>query len=189
MKKIFLLVFFAVSLTLANAQVSVSTIIFDGTSQPPVVGGYINDFSSGKVLQKGIIVGLSQNNMVINDYEDIEEVTEYRCLCGAETPVKNKRCYDCTKISAEQYSLQLRHLLGDRDYFVRAFVKTSDNKYLYGKIENIHSQNFSRYDGRADYGNVWYAFDHTMFDLVTDEIINYDTDGFYYSTNENPKKL
>ena len=35
----------------------------------------------------------------------------------------------------------------------------------------MQSQNYNRYGGYAGYGNVWHAFDYTLFDLMTDEII------------------
>lgn len=175
-----------ISMCASAGLVRVSTIILDETSQPPVVGGFIDNYNSSTVSQKGIIIGTDKVNMTISETDNLETVSEFRYLMGGETPITNKRCYDCTTLNAEQYALQLQHLNGNTDYYIRAFIKTSDNQYLYGNIEQIHTQSFNRYNGKGDIANVYYTFNYTLFDLMTDEIIKPSTDGFYYTTNENP---
>ena len=172
--------------TVTDSKVSVSTIIFDGTSQPPIVGGYINNYKSNAVVQKGIIVGQNERNMDITSTDEFEKISEFRYLMGGDEPLTEKKCYDCTSLNAEQYALQLQHLMGDEDYYIRAFIKTPDYQYFYGSIEKIHTQSFNRYSDQGDKANIFHAFDYTLFDLMTDEIIDPSTDGFYYSTNENP---
>jgi hypothetical protein len=96
---------------------------------------------------------------------------------------------DCTSIGKEQFWTTLRLLKPDKDYYVRSYVITSSDLCIYGNIVEIHSLNFSRWtSGHSDYANVWHAFEYTLFDLITDEIIN-PSNGFYYSTNENPKTV
>jgi hypothetical protein len=68
------------------------------------------------------------------------------------------------------------------------FVVTHPRKVIYGEVKKIHTLDFSRYDGRADYANVFHAFDYTAFDFVTDEIMDIEKDGCFYSSNENPKR-
>ena len=51
----------------------------------------------------------------------------------------------------------------------------------YGNIKEIKTQNFNRSNAGWDYANVQYRSYYTLFDLMSDEIID---GGFYYSTNE-----
>lgn len=95
------------------------------------------------------------------------------------------RFIDCTGTNEEQYACALQFLMGNTDYYVRAFVVDVDGNVFYGNTENVHTQDYDRYDGWADFANVYHAFSNTLFDIVTDEII-IPSEGFYYSTNENP---
>ena len=65
MKKLALL--FAMVLGVTNyvlADISVQTKVFDGNSQPPIVGGIIEGYSNGDIIKKGIIVSILQSTSV-----------------------------------------------------------------------------------------------------------------------------
>ena len=166
------------------ADISVQTKIFDANSQPMLVGGFIDNYSKQNVSKKGIIVSKNADDMIITDdtvFDRVEPLVR-------ESLHKDIQFIDCTDISKEQFSCALLYLWGNTDYYVKAFVIDTDNNVYYGNTEKVHTQDYNRYNGRADYANVWHAFECSLFDLVTDEIIN-PNDGFYYSTNENPRTV
>lgn len=176
-----------------NKEFSLQTIIFNDNVQPPIVGGIIHNSSSQVIIEKGIIVSIDKESVQYDNsveksdpyfYQDEETPNDrYNSLCS-----EDYRIIDCTQIGEEQFWISLKLLKANTTYYVRAYVVKQDNTILYGDIEEIHSADFSRYSGRADYANVWYAFGYTTFDLITDEIIN-PTEGFYYSTNESPQTV
>ncbi len=65
MKYIYTFIILSAFVLVSNAQISVSTIIFDGESQPPIVGGYIDGYNSN-VLKKGVIVGLDSTSLIVD---------------------------------------------------------------------------------------------------------------------------
>lgn len=166
---------------------SVSTLIIDSNSQPIIVGGYIKNFSKANVSRKGIIVSNCDDNMEITNETDFDYADIF--LRGKENKVidtpSDIRFIDCTETNEEQFACALQFLIGNTDYYVRAFAIDKSNNIYYGGTEKVHTKDYNRYKGSADYGNVWYAFNYTLFDHVTDEIIE-PSDGFYYTTNENP---
>ena len=112
-------------------------------------------------------------------------------LCPSEPRTNNPhdlRFIDCTNVNKEQFACALQFLNGNTDYYVKAFVIDKDNNVYYGNAEKVHTQDFDRYDGYADYANVYYYTTNTLFDIVTDEIININ-DGYYATTNESPKSV
>ena len=176
------------------ADISVQTIIFDENSQPPIVGGIIDGYSADAIVKKGIIVSSSIDDAVYKEEEFWYNASYYsddsKSVDSNLKPmeIKDYRKLDCTIIGEEQFWCSLKLLKPNSDYYVRAFVIYKDENVSLGNIEKLRTQSFSRYDGKSDYANVWYAFDYTLFDLVTDEIIN-PNDGFYYSTNESPTRV
>ena len=173
-----------------SANIKVQTKIFDANSQPPIVGGVIDGYSEEDIVRKGIIVSVSDNNLVYDESLNPSN-PYYQFFYNNEfyyDKVKKYRIIDCTEIGKEQFWCKLSLLKGDTQYFFRAFAIDKDGLILYGETNEIHSQSFNRYDGLLDYANVWHAFSNTLFDLVTDEIIT-PNEGFYYSTNENPTSV
>lgn len=170
-----------------NSEISIITKIFDANSQPMLVGGFVENYSDQNVIKKGIIVSKSVDDMIITDDTVFDNATIF--LQGKSSSRINNpydiRFIDCTGTNEEQFACALQFLVGNTDYYVKAFVIDKDNNVLYGSTEKVHTQDFNRYDGWADYANVWHAFEYTLFDVVTDEIIN-PNEGFYYTTNENP---
>lgn len=157
--------------TSVTNPINITTKIFS-TGQPPIVGGTISNYSSD-IIKKGIIVSTDKNTDLTN--------------ASDKDPLTSSRVIDCTDINEEQFYTTVVGMLGNTTYYVKAFAETDNGDVYYGNTETITSQNFSRNSnvGR-DYANVWHAFSYTLFDLVTDEIIDPSADGFYYSTNENP---
>ena len=168
-----------------NHTPNVLTIIVNSDTQPMYAGGFITNYFKKNITKKGIIVSKSAEDMVISeDTQFVIYPIDYPNIAPIDIP-KDIRFIDCTTTNEEQFSCALKFLMGNTDYYVRAFVIDNNNNVNYGGIENVHTQNYNRYNGNAGYGNVWYAFQYTLFDLVTDEIID-PNDGFYYTTNENP---
>lgn len=175
------------------ADVSVQTKIFDASSQPPIVGGVINGFSEDAIVKKGIIVSVSNDNLIYGEqsettnpyfYEDLRIINDTYSVLTA----KDLRIIDCINIGKEQFWCPLLLLNPEKIYYVRAYAIKADGSIIYGQTESLTTQKYNRYNGRTDVANVWHAFDYTLFDLITDEIIN-PNDGFYYSTNENPTTI
>ena len=164
-----------------TGKIVINTIISDGNIQPIFVGGYINNYNEEYITKKGVIVSKQIDNLIINENSKFEKIGDDR------TP-KALRVIDCTGINEEEFMCGLLDLEGNTDYYVRAFAITNEGEVIYGEEEIVHSQTFNRYNGRADYANVYYYQNYTLFDLVTDEIITHE-EGYYGSTNENPKKV
>ena len=165
----------------------IKTIIINTENQPIFAGGFITNYSKINTVKKGIIISKCENNMDISGSTIFEPAV---CVINSNavdfnTP-KDIRYVDCTNINEEEYLTGLYFLEGNTDYYVCAFIITNDNNVIYGNKMKLHTKEFNRYNGKADYGNVWYAFKNTLFDLSTDERID-PAKGFYYSTNENPK--
>lgn len=169
------------------AESKISTLVIDQTSQPIIVGGLIDNFSEQSIFKKGLIISKNNKDLFITDGTQMDKVTRlYSNVYKNNKPV-DIRFLDCSEINEEEYLCGLLFLKGNSDYYVRAYAITYTNDTIYGGIEKIKTLSFNRYDGRADQGNVWHAFDYTLFDLVTDEIID-PTVGFH-STNENPQTV
>ena len=166
----------------ATTEISVTTIIEDGGAQPIYAGGYIANYVKENIIKKGIIVSISSEDMFISDDTQFYG-SDLMGWWGSH--LENIKYIDCTNINEEQFICAIKFLKGNTDYYLRSFVIDTNNKIIYGGIEKIHTKNYNRYDGPADYANVFRAFSYTLFDLVSDEIIN-PNDGFYYTTNENP---
>jgi hypothetical protein len=162
-------------------DMSISTIIFNASSQPILVGGIIDNYASELIVKKGIIVSKNVDDMIITEDTRFDKANIF---LNPSKP-SDLRFIDCTGTNEEEYVCALQFLMGDTDYYVKAFIIEADGNVIYGNTEKVHTQVFSRYNGSADVANVYYAFSYTLFDLVTDEIIN-PAEGFYYSTNENP---
>lgn len=175
------------------ADISVQTKIFDPNSQPPIVGGIISGSSEYGIAKKGLLVSVRNDDLIYDAelkasnpyfYEDLTYPNNtYSTLVSKEF-----RIIDCSNTGKEQFWCPLLILESQKLYYVKAYVVNEEGNVIYGQTESLTSQSFNRYSGRADYANVWHAFEYSLFDLVTDEVIN-PNDGFYYSTNENPKTV
>lgn len=171
------------------SEKSVSTLIIDSDSQPILVGGFISNYSEQSIIKKGLIISKTVDDMFIEENTQMDKPTSVlRSNHRDFNSPMNLRFLDCSEINEEEYICELFYLEGNTDYYVKAFAVTESNKTIYGETEKIHTPQYNRYTGRADYANVWYAFNYTLFDLISDEIIN-PSDGFYYSTNENPSTV
>ena len=190
----------AYSSDIIQSKLSIKTIVIDSTQQPIYAGGYIDGYNNVDILKKGVIVSKSTKLLDINEntcYEisPISDLyTGHKYVDGIVEDSSTNRnfkapqdlsVYDCSNINKEQFITPLICLEGTTKYYIRAYVITEDNDYIYGDIIEIDTMPYERCcDGMA-YANVWYWDDYTLFDLVTDEIININN-GFYYSTNEMP---
>lgn len=177
---------------LSAEQTNITTVIFDKDVQPIYAGGFINNYSKEKFTRKGIIVSTHSDYVELpqNPQFEIANLVSHSNYysdnnSGYSDNNSDFRIIDCSNINEENFNCGLLYLEGNKDYYVRAFAITDEGIIIYGNIETIHSQSFDRYSGKADVANVWHAFDYTLFDLTTDEIID-PHKGFYYSTNESP---
>lgn len=170
-------------------EISVNTSVFDGNGQPPIVIGKIDNYSD-KITKKGFAVGLNPDDLFISSDTEYSGVWQQRVLENGnlerEFPVST-RFYDCTSFNKDQFCIPLRLLVGEKKYYVKAFAIDNDNNIYYGNIVEINTQAFNRYSRGHDQANAFYSnsSSYTLFDLKTDEIIN-PSEGFYYSSNENP---
>lgn len=165
----------------SSSELTVQTNVFDANSQPPIVGGVIDGCSDGDILKRGIIVSSTIDDAIYKGNENWYDTSWY-------FDIKDYRIIDCTNIGDDQFWCSLKLLKSDRDYYVRAFIIKKDETISLGNVEILHSKTFNRNNSSSDYANVWYAFTSTLFDLITDEIID-PNEGFYYSTNENPTRV
>ena len=168
---------------------SVTTLIVDIASQPMIAGGYINNYAQLTIKKKGLIISKNISDMYVTDDTQMDIPTKVLVSNRRDynSPM-NLRYLDCSKINEEEFLCELLYLEGNTDYYVKAFAITANGNVLYGETVKVHSKTYNRYDGRADVANVWHAFDYTLFDLISEEIIN-PSNGFYYSTNENPRTV
>lgn len=151
----------------------VETFVIDATSQPPLIGAVLKSGDIDKVTAKGFVVTTDKTKYALENASDIN--AGYTAECAN---------YDCTAFEGREFTCRMVHLKSNTKYYVYSYVVT-DEGVQYGDVVEITSGNFNRCSERSDYANVYYAFEYTLFDGVTDEIIDPSTDGFYYSTNEN----
>ena len=169
-----------------SGDLSVETYILDNTKHPYYIGGRIHN-NNESIVKKGIIVSTDKDNLIYNEeiahsYSGLSNVYYFYDGC------LQYKVIECTNYSNEQFNIPLTNIYGSTKYYIRAFVQNNDDIFIYGNTIEVVSDNFNREDReRYDDSNVWYSFgNYTLFDLVTDEYIDYSSDGFYYSTNENP---
>jgi serine/threonine protein kinase len=172
------------------SKMHVRTIIVDDSSQPPLVGGYIENYASNNIQQKGLLLSNDSNELFITDTLSINTYCDSENHFYLEEPIFNSTIakIQCTPINKEEFCISLQNLCGNTDYYVKAYILTKQQNCIYGKTKKIHTKDFNRYPGPIDVANVFYtnsAYD--VFDLMTDEIIDIKKDGFYYSSNEHPK--
>lgn len=164
-----------------NPSIDIQTFIIDGSSQPPLVGAEIKGIDDNLILSRGFILS--------NDQESIQEDPESILQCDDNDhilgPISSYGRFDCSEYTGKQFSAKLRYLKSSTTYYVRSYLTTS-TETKFGNVVSFTSQTFNRSSSNPGYANVWHAFSYNLFDLVSDEIIDPSTEGFYYSTNENP---
>lgn len=171
----------------STIEKGIHTRIFDGSSQPPLVGAELTGYDMDSIMLKGIIVSEDPAMVTVTDTTKAVYNMNYTLEYGNwQDDVRPYRCIDCTLTNREQYWCPLLFLKGQTKYYVRAFVKDHQGHISYGETMSITTKQFNRNPGYQGYANVFYWQDQTLFDLMTDEIIDPEKDGFYYSTNENP---
>ena len=167
-------------------QSHVRTLLIDTTYQPMMVGGYIDGFANANITKKGILASKDISDLIISESTTFE-IVNFNTASYA-TVNWDKKFIDCTNVGQEEYIINLVLLEGNQRYYVRAFAIDNDS-IMYGEIDSIYTQNFIRDKSRrADQANVWENGSHTLFDLVTDEIIDPQV-GYYYSSNENASNV
>ena len=155
----------------------VETFVIDATSQPPLVGAVIKSGDVSKITAKGFVVTTDKTKYA---YEDAADINEF----GKDTPIECTR-FNCSALSGREFTCRIKMLKSSTKYYVYSYIITDEGLH-YGNPVEITSGSFNRCPQPAGFANVWYAFSYTLFDNVTDEIIDPSADGFYYSTDENP---
>jgi hypothetical protein len=167
-------------------QLRVRTLLIDTTYQPMMVGGYIDGFANANIIKKGIMVSENVSDLVITESTTFENVNFNTASYTTINWVK--KYIDCTNIGQEEFIINLTLLEGNQKYYIRTFAIDGEDM-IYGEIDSINSQNFIRDKSRrSDQANVLENGSHTLFDLVTDEIIDPQV-GYYYSSNENASNV
>lgn len=165
-------------------QYTLETFVVDSCAHPFYVGGVISNYSEDFV-KKGIIVSVDEDKLYYNDSVDLG--LPYQSYHSAYTGDLETKVFDCTTQGKEQFNVPLTNILGNTKYYVKAFVVNKKGEILYGNTIELESENFNRdtrYGVKYDFANVYYSTKYTLFDLVTDEYIDYVNDGCYYSSNE-----
>jgi tRNA A-37 threonylcarbamoyl transferase component Bud32 len=173
----------------STSNVRVKTIILDSTSQPPLIGGFIENYNEKNIINKGLIVATDTDELYDTDTTNNKmTVFETEGFAYGGANILNYKKFDFYSLDKEQFTMPLMHLIGDKNYYVKAFAVTTNNKYVYGKPILIHTKDFKRYSGSPDIGNVFYFKDYTLFDIITDEIIDLKKSFCYYTSNESPRE-
>ena len=168
-----------------SVELSVETYILDNTAHPYYIGGRIHNCND-KIIKKGLIIGLNKDYLYYDESLPCYFAENYESE-GYDAGMENK-IIDCTNIAKEQFNVPLIYIYGGTKYYIRAFIQDNNGNYIYGNVIDVISENFNREITEWDWANVWYDFSgmYTLFDFLTDEYIDYNNNGYYYSTNENP---
>ena len=173
---------------LGNGTAEVETFVADDSTHPFYIGGIIHN-NSINIVKRGLIVSINEDNLYYDE----------NALCPSPYPFDYKDGYDienfelkiidCTNYGQEQFNIPLMFVYGNTKYYVRAFVQDNTGDYIYGNTIEIVTEDFVRESNKRDHANVWYDFydTYTLFDLITDEFIDYANSGYYYSANEYPE--
>lgn len=170
-------------LTSCSSTPTVHTIIFDAKHQPPYAGAVIDNYDEEIIIGKGMIVAQDSTKLTITDSTALHDAMRYTSF---NDDPRSYRAIDCTRVNTDQYWCPLMFLLGDTDYYVRAFIRLSDSTIVYGQTERLHTIHLNRYRNYSGYANVFFQEDYDLFDKDLDEKIEWRRDGYYYSRNENP---
>jgi len=163
-------------------NIVVTTVTNDSIPSPLYVGGTITGDTSN-IIERGVIYGLS-NNLLANS-TDVSYASGIG-LGGYYCPSPDNGKITST---GSTFSVTIQHLLSSVDYYVRAYVVTSNCDSVYGEVVHIDPRNYRRKISNYDGANVWWTPEYDLFDLSTDEIITPDVNGnynIYFSSNENP---
>lgn len=175
----------------ATDKFYLETYILDKTTHPYYIGGMMYNCNEN-IVKKGLIVSVDEDNLYYDT--NIPLTPPYLEMHNDENrdngndDIQNNLRYkiiDCTKYGLEQFNVTLNYVLGNTKYYIRAFALNDKEEVFYGNIIEIVTENFNRNEEAHHIANVFYAFeDYTLFDLATDEYIDYNNDGYFYSTNE-----
>lgn len=172
-------------------KMKVTTLVPNANTQPPLVGGYIENFDSAEIINKGLLVATDSDDLFKTDTASASRFGIYddkTMIFGTRRIKDDMQDIVCSLINKEEFVFPLMHLMGDKDYYVKAYVITRQRKYVYGETKHIHSKDFDRFDGGLDVANVFHASDHSVFDIMTDELIDLKKNGCFYTSNEAPRE-
>ena len=171
-------------------ELTLETYILDNTTHPFYIGGMIYN-NNESVVKKGLIVSDDEDNLYYD--ESVPLTPPYLEMLNDENRDNGNddiyydfryKIIDCTKYGESQFNVPLNYVFGNTKYYIRAFALNDNNEVIYGNTIEVTTENFNRYDGYHHHANTLYAFgNYTLFDLATDEYIDYASDGFYYSTD------
>ena len=170
----------------ATDKFYLETYILDKTTHPYYIGGMMYNCNEN-IVKKGLIVSVDEDNLYYDESQSSYPANYYGTE-GYKSDFEHK-IIDCTDIGQEQFNVPLTYIYGNTKYYVRAFVQNDNGTCIYGNIIEVVSEKNNREITEYDFANVWYDFsgEYTLFDLVTDEFIDYNNDGYFYSTNESPE--
>jgi hypothetical protein len=161
---------------------------------PLVVGAKLTGAGTSPVKEYGVVYGLSQNLTTSNSTmvnSNLPGASYHAANEGGYTiPSLNNGKITSPVKSDGSYNVIIRHLVGAKVYYARAYVVLESNEVIYGNMVTIPARTYARDPVRTDFANVYYKSAYTLFDLLTDEVITPTVSGTYdiwYSSNEDVK--
>lgn len=176
-----------------SSSVSINTIITNTFASPIIIGGEVIVNGPDEIIEKGIIIGTNSNLTIDDVYDNLDYSPSPTYLInlhkGGWRLPSNKTITIKSFPGEGAFNLTIQGTMGNTTYFTKAYAK-SGNKIYYGKTESFKTANHFREVRAWDYANVFWKSNYTLYDLLTDEIIQPDLNGNYfiwYTSNENPK--
>ena len=161
---------------------------------PLVVGAKLTGAGTSPVKEYGVVYGLSQNLTTSNSTmvnSNLPGASYHAANEGGYTiPSLNNGKITSPVKSDGSYNVIIRHLVGAKVYYARAYVVLESNEVIYGNMVTIPARTYARDPARTDFANVYYKSAYTLFDLLTDEVITPTVSGTYdiwYSSIEDVK--
>jgi hypothetical protein len=175
---------------------ALTTTFTDVASMPSplAVGAKLTGAGASPVKEYGIVYGVSQNITTSNSTNVNSNLpgASYHAANegGFTTPSLNNAKITSPVKSDGSYNVIIRHLVGAKVYYARAYVVLESNEVIYGNMVTIPARTYARDPALADFANVYYKSAYALFDLLTDEVITPTVSGTYdiwYSSNEDVK--
>lgn len=103
----------------STSNIKVKTIILDSTSQPPLVGGFIENYDEKKIINKSLLIATNPDDLYDTDTASIKQSVygTYGPVYG-ETNIRNHKKFDFFYLGKEEFTMPLMNLMGNTDYYV-----------------------------------------------------------------------
>ena len=178
--------------------IKVETVVTDSSATPVIIGGIVSSSNNDSIYEKGVIVGIDSNLSLESKTRLNFNYTPVFSPPVDYAPVLNLTTggWDTTSLTSGYiksstglggFTINLLGTKGATVYLVRAYA-ISGTDTVYGKIKSFTTANYKRQmNTKLSHANVFWNSNHTLFDLLTDEVITPDVNGvynFWYSSFE-----